>query len=174
MSPVLVFWMWVLTALSGLAVLSAWLSTPTVRRARTARGHHRRLPPSLVFSHVAGAACGLLVWGTFVFWGRSVFAWTAVALIVGTAVLGLIMFARWVPTYRLTPEHGRGRRHLESSPATTGRHRRQSGRPTRRRRHRQPRADRRNLPLTLVSAHGVLAVVTLTLVLATALMLARS
>lgn len=149
MHAVIVLWVWILTALSGLTLLTAWLTTPEVRRARVAGGRHRRLPPSLVSGHLCAAALGLFMWGVFALWGRTLFAWGALALIAVAVAIGITMFVRWVPTYReaadgtgaARPDHHRG-----------GRHRRT---PARKRRG--------NIPLALVAGHGVLAVATIVL-----------
>ncbi|WP_182345723.1 hypothetical protein [Tomitella gaofuii] len=150
MLAVIVLWAWAVTALSGLALLGAWLTTPSVRTARTRGGRHRRLPPSLVLSHLSVAAAGLLVWGVFALWGRNAFAWAGLGMIAMTAAIGITMFVRWIPGYRSTP------------PAPRGRH------------HRRPhRPRRRNLPFVLVVGHGALAVATIVLMVLTMITVAE-
>lgn len=169
MTGTLAFWGWLLTALSGAVILGAWLTTPTVRRVRTATGRHRRLPPSLVFSHVTGAVSGLLTWIGFLLAGGQVLAWAALALITVTAVLGVTMFVRWIPTYRFKGGSGsagyrmtfpRGGRHRAGGRIEPGRHRA------------PPTAGQRNLPLAAVIAHGLLAVTTVLLLVLTVVRLA--
>lgn len=161
MLAALVLWAWASTALSGLALLGAWLLTPTVRNARTRSGRHRRLSPKLVFSHVGAAAFGLAVWCSFLLWGGPAAAWAGFALIIVTALIGLTMFVRWVPTYR-HPEALTGGRHLALPAPTRGRHRAGPQRP-----------ERLNLPFALVLGHGVLAVGTLALMVVTIVALAE-
>lgn len=72
------------------------------------------------------------------------------------------MFARWVPTYR-HPEAMTGGRHLALPPPAHGRH--QAG---------PQKPERSNLPFALVVGHGVLAVGTLGLMVATVAMVAES
>lgn len=134
---------WALTAVVGLFILGTWLAGGGVRRAGD-RGRHRRLPPSLVFGHLTLAAAGLAVWAVFVTLRDAGVAWLALGFLVVAAVLGIAMFVRWVPSYRARST-GRG-------PGAA---------------HRVE--PERNIPLTIVLGHGVLAVTTLVLVVLTAL-----
>ncbi|AYF73878.1 hypothetical protein D7D52_08380 [Nocardia yunnanensis] len=109
-----------------------------MRRARVRHGRHRRLPPALVFGHVALALTTAAAWTTFVVVGGQGLATTAVALLATTAILGVTMFIRWIPTYRsLTAAGGPGAA------------------------HRAP--HERNLPLRVVLTHGCFALLTATL-----------
>ncbi|GAA4810713.1 hypothetical protein [Tomitella cavernea] len=94
MLSVIVLWAWAVTALSGLGLLGllgAWLTTPSVRTARTRGGRHRRLPPSLVLSHLSVAAAGLLVWGVFALWSRNAFAWAGLGVLAVTTIVLMML-----------------------------------------------------------------------------------
>lgn len=111
------------------------------------KGGHRQpssshFPPALIFGHFALAATGLLVWIVYVVTGSESLDWVAFAILLPVALLGFTMLARWLPTYRAgagTPAAGEG------GPAEA------------------------HFPLVVVLGHGTLAVVTLVLVLLTAL-----
>ncbi|MVU80300.1 hypothetical protein GPX89_24010 [Nocardia sp. ET3-3] len=131
--------MLVCTAISGALILGAWLTRGEVRRARVRHGRHRRLPPALVFGHVALALITASAWTTFVVVGNHDIATYAVALLVMTAILGATMFVRWIPTYRTFAKSPEG-------PGAAHRATRES-----------------NLPLRIVLIHGGFALVTATL-----------
>ncbi|WP_185981683.1 hypothetical protein [Skermania sp. ID1734] len=131
----------VCTALSGLVILGAWLTRSEVRRARGRRGRHRRLPPTLVFSHVGFALAGAATWVAFTILGRDQVGWASLGLLVVTAMLGATMFIRWIPSYRRPI-------HLGVGPGSA---------------HRAP--DHSNLPIAVVVTHGIFAVTTAALVI---------
>lgn len=137
--------LWVLTALAGLTILGAWIAAGGVRRASRAPGRHRRLPPALVFGHLLLAAGGLAVWALYLALQQAGLAWAALGTLLVVATLGLIMFARWVPSYR-------SRVTLGVAPGGA---------------HRAP--PEQNLPVAVVLGHGVLAVSTVVLVLLVAI-----
>ncbi|NMO03198.1 hypothetical protein HH308_18450 [Gordonia sp. TBRC 11910] len=130
----------VCTALTGLVVLSAWLTRGDVRRARSRTGRHRRLPPTLVFSHVTLAIATATAWLVHVITDYRGSAPAGLVLLVMTAALGITMFVRWIPTYRQSTGLGTG-------PGAA---------------HRAP--ESKNLPIAAVAAHGVFAVATLVLI----------
>ncbi|MFI5781984.1 hypothetical protein [Nocardia sp. NPDC051570] len=130
------------TAISGAVILGAWLTRGEVRRARVRHGRHRRLPPALVFGHVGLALVAAATWTTFVVLGNYGIAVAAFVMLGATAVLGVTMFIRWIPTYRSLVESGEG-------PGAA---------------HRAPREP--NLPIRVVLVHGCLAVGTASLALA--------
>jgi hypothetical protein len=105
----------------------------------------------LVFGHMLLAVVGLLVWIGFLVLARRELTWAALGVIAVVAVLGLVMFARWVPSYR-------GRAQLGTGPGAA---------------HRAPSTGsalpEHHFPLVVVAAHGVLAVATVALVVLTAL-----
>lgn len=86
---------WLVTALGGFVMLGSWI----------ARGGHRpdgrtRLAPGLVFSHVALAAIGLVLWIAYLVTSTAALAWAGFAALLPVALLGFTMFARWIPARR--------------------------------------------------------------------------
>ncbi|MEV1201713.1 hypothetical protein [Microbispora rosea] len=130
----------------GIAALVTWLLTAVggfvMLGIWIARGGRRtsRFSPGLIFGHFALAAAGLVVWIVFLFAGVAALAWVALVLLVPVALLGFAMFARWIPAYR-----------ARTAVAGT------AGPPE------------RHFPVAVVAGHGLLAVVTVVLVLLTAL-----
>jgi hypothetical protein len=137
---------WILTAAGGLFMLSIWISKggPTQHRNDTT------LAPPVIFGHFGLAALGLVVWIIFVVTGTQALAWVAFALLVPVALLGFIMLTRWLPVYRGAKVGPTGASEMSGAPA---------GAPA--------AADppERHFPVAGVAGHGVLAVVTVVLVL---------
>ncbi|MFE1753149.1 hypothetical protein [Streptomyces anandii] len=136
---------WVVTALGGFYMLGTWIQHGGIRQQQTGTS---RLPAPAVFGHFALAAIGLVVWIIYVVADKDALAWTAFGLLLPVALLGFVMLARWIPVHR-----GRA----TAAPAASG-----------------PGAEgavpaERHFPVAVVVAHGLLAVVTLVLVLLTAL-----
>jgi hypothetical protein len=148
---------WLITAGGGLVMLATWASRGGARspaRTNVAAGAVRstagaaglpvtsptRLRPPLIFGHFLLAAAGLVVWILYVADGSQTLAWTAFALLVPVALLGFAMFTRWVQS---------------------GDHRRTAAAGSTR--------PESHFPLPVVMAHGLFAVVTVVLVLLTAL-----
>ncbi|WP_336048103.1 hypothetical protein [Streptomyces sp. CA2R101] len=109
-----------------------------------AKGGSSRLPVPVVFGHFALAAAGLVVWIVYLIADKDVLAWTAFGLLVPVALLGFAMLARWIPVYRAR----------SAAPAVAGE---QSG------------PAERYFPVPVVAGHGLFAVITVVLVLLTAL-----
>jgi hypothetical protein len=122
---------WFVTALWGLYMLAVWLIENDATRQGKAAS---RLPLPVILAHVTLALTAL--------------AWAAVGILAGIAVLGLAMFARWIPVYRM---------------ASDG-----SGQPQEARPIKELPAEG-SFPLLIVLAHGTFAVSTVVLVLLTAL-----
>jgi hypothetical protein len=131
---------WVITALGGFVLLGSWISHGGTRTPRTSA-----FPPAVIFGHFALAAIGLVVWIIDVVVSKPVLAWIAFALLVPVALLGFTMLVRWIPAYR-------ARAAVPAGAAAGG-----SGPPE------------RHFPVAVVAGHGVLAVVTVVLVLLSAL-----
>ncbi|MFI0820123.1 hypothetical protein ACH4TX_34145 [Streptomyces sp. NPDC021098] len=136
---------WVVTALGGFYMLGTWVQRGGIRQQQTGTS---RLPAPAVFGHFALAAIGLVVWIIYIVADKSALAWTAFVLLLPVALLGFVMLARWIPVYRDRATAGA---------AAAG-----------------PGAEatvpaERHFPVAVVVAHGLLAVVTLVLVLLTAL-----
>ncbi|NUR04646.1 MAG: hypothetical protein HOY79_51545 [Streptomyces sp.] len=136
---------WVVTALGGFYLLGTWIQRGGIRQQQSGTS---RLPAPVIFGHFALAAIGLVVWIIYVVADKSALAWTAFGLLLPVALLGFTMLARWIPVHR---------DRATATPAAAA-----------------PGAEgtvpaERHFPLPVVLAHGLLAVVTLVLVLLTAL-----
>jgi len=97
---------WFAAVLMGLFMLAVWL----IENDATDRGSApSRLPVLVVFAHMFLAAAGLGVWTTYLIAERMIFAWVAIGILGGIAVLGATMFLRWIPVYRhAAPSTGAG------------------------------------------------------------------
>jgi hypothetical protein len=146
---------WVLTAGGGFYLLATWIAKGGIRSPGTSR-----FPPALIFGHFALAAVGLIVWIIFVIAGQSALAWIAFALLVPVAGLGFTMLARWVPTFRARTAVAAGG--VAAGGVATG-----AGAPGAAGAPLEP--AERHFPVAVVVGHGLLAVVTLLLVLLAAL-----
>lgn len=85
--------MWVFTAGAGLRLLTRRLSEGGVWRQDT---KVTRYPAMLVIGHPALAMAALVTWVAFLVTDRSVYAWSAFAALVLVALLGFVMFTRWL------------------------------------------------------------------------------
>jgi hypothetical protein len=137
---------WVLTALGGFVMLGQWISRGGLRQQRSGA---TRFPAGLMFSHFGLAATGLVIWIIYLITGISGLGWVAFVLLIPVALLGFIMLLRWIPVYR---GHA-----IAAGSGVAG-----SG-PT------EAEPAERHLPVPVVVAHGLFAVVTVVLVLLTAL-----
>lgn len=86
---------WLITAVGGFVMLGKWIGGGGHRRESGSR-----LPAGAVFGHFALAALGLVAWIAYVATDNGAIAWTGVVLLLPVALLGFVMFARWVPAYR--------------------------------------------------------------------------
>ncbi|MEU3526489.1 hypothetical protein AB0E62_21930 [Streptomyces sp. NPDC038707] len=139
---------WVVTALGGFYLLGTWIQRGGVRGQGSGAS---RLPAPVVFGHFALAAIGLVVWIVYVVADRSALAWTSFGLLLPVALLGFVMLARWIPVRR-DRAAAVGAPGAASAPGTDG-----------------SLPAERHFPIAVVLAHGLFAVVTLVLVLLTAL-----
>ncbi|PBC81228.1 hypothetical protein SAMN05428945_4251 [Streptomyces sp. 2224.1] len=136
----------------GIAALITWVITAiggfymlgTWLSRGGAKAGNSRLPVPVVFGHFALAAVGLVVWIVYVIADKDVLAWTAFGLLVPVALLGFTMLARWLPAYRAG----------SAAPAAEGQ---------------RTGSAERYFPVPVVAGHGLFAVVTVVLVLLTAL-----
>jgi cadmium resistance protein CadD (predicted permease) len=108
-----------------------------------ARDRSSHLPVPVVLGHFALAAIGLVVWIIHVITDNETLAWTAFGLLMPIALLGFVMLARWIPVHR----------DRTAAPAVADR----------------SAPAERHFPVAVVTGHGLAAVVTLVLVLLTAL-----
>jgi len=136
---------WLITALGGFYLLGTWIARGGVRQQRTGT---TRFPAPVIFGHFLLAAAGLVVWIVYVIVDKTALAWIAFALLVPVALLGFTMLARWIPVYR-----ARATRLGPGTAAATE----------------LVAPAERNFPVAVVAGHGLFAVVTVVLVLLTAL-----
>jgi hypothetical protein len=148
---------WFVTALWGLYMLAVWLIENDATRQGNAAS---RLPIPVILAHVSLAVTGLVVWVAYLLLDRPVLAWTAVGILVGIALLGLAMFARWIPVYRMADDGVRMPVGATVGATAGGT---PAGRPSR------ELPAEGSFPLLIVLAHGAFAVSTVVLVVLTAL-----
>jgi hypothetical protein len=130
---------WVITALGGFVLLGTWLSRGGLRARDSGAS---RFPPGLIFGHFLLAATGLVIWIIYVITDADALTWVALAILVVVAALGFTMVGRW---------------RQDRAAVTTG------GRTD------AARPPEQHFPVAVVYLHGLLAVITLVLVLLTAL-----
>ncbi|MEU2711545.1 hypothetical protein [Streptomyces sp. NPDC007205] len=145
---------WVVTALGGFYMLGTWIQRGGIQQQQSGTS---RLPAPVVFGHFALAAIGLVVWIIYVVADKSALAWTSFGLLLPVALLGFVMLARWIPVYRDRATAGTAPA-AGMAPAAATAAGAEGVVPA-----------ERNFPLAVVLAHGLFAVVTLVLVLLTAL-----
>jgi len=140
---------WALTAAGGFVMLGRWVARGGLRQQRTGAS---RLPAGAVFTHLALAAAGLVLWLLYLLVDADVLGWIALVLLVPVAALGFVMLARWwqVRRAQVVPAGAGSAGAAASGPVAEA-------------------PAERHLPVPVVVAHGLLAVVTLVLVLATLL-----
>lgn len=138
---------WVVTALGGFYMVGTWIQRGGIRQQQSGTS---RLPAPVLFGHFALAAIGLVVWIIYTAADKSALAWTAFGLLLPVALLGFVMLARWIPVYRNRTASGAAP--AAASPAAEG-----------------TVPAEQHFPLAVVLAHGLFAVLTLVLVLLTAL-----
>jgi hypothetical protein len=137
---------WFAAVVLGLCLLAIWLIEYDKSDVDS------RLPRTVVSAHALLAVGGLVVWSAYLDGGTSMLAWTSILILVVVAALGLTMAGRWIVVYRMyktpsaimVPAGARG--------VSTG--------------HLVP--PERKFPVPVVIAHGVVAAITIVLVLLTA------
>ena len=148
---------WFITALWGLYMLAVWL----IENDATRQGNSAsRLPLPVILAHVTFAVTGLAVWVAYLLLDRRILAWAAVGILVAIALLGLSMFARWIPVYRMAGDEVRVPLPAGATPSAGAM---PAGAPLR------ELPAEGSFPLLVVLAHGAFAVTTVVLVLLTAL-----
>ena len=142
---------WFAAVLAGLYMLTVWLIENDVTARRVAPS---QLPVPVIFTHLTLALTGLGLWVAYLILDSETLAWASFGTLGVIILLGLTMFARWIPVYREPVPAARPARaapgpfaveELVAVPAEG------------------------NFPLVVVTAHGLLAGTTLVLVLLTAL-----
>ncbi|MGW4350818.1 hypothetical protein ACWELJ_01885 [Nocardia sp. NPDC004582] len=134
---------WLLTAAGGFVLLGTWIAKGGVREPRTSH-----LPPPVIFGHFLLAAIGLVLWIVYLVVDSEALAWVAFGFLVPVAALGFVMLFRWLPVYRAA-------RTADAEPAPISI---PAGEPA-----------ERHFPVLIVGGHGLFAVITVVLVLLTAL-----
>jgi uncharacterized membrane protein SirB2 len=135
---------WVLTALGGFFLLSFWISAGGLQQRAEGWG---RIRPLLVFTHLSLAGLGLVLWIVYVATDNEALAWIAFLILLVVAGLGWTMFAIWY----------RQRQHRPLSPGDAVA---SAPGPTV-----EGGSAELRFPVSVVALHGLLAVVTLVLVL---------
>ncbi|MEV0345717.1 hypothetical protein AB0H88_08120 [Nonomuraea sp. NPDC050680] len=92
---------WLFTALVGIYLLYLWLSGGGLRQQAT---KVTRFPVTLIFSHPVLGVVALACWVAFLLTGNRTLAWTAFLVLAAAALLGFVMFTRWLGAGR----HARG------------------------------------------------------------------
>ena len=138
---------WIATALVGLSLLGVWVGRGGLRL----RGA-RRLTPKLLLTHIGPAVTGLVVWVAYLVSDEPALTWVAFALLLFVAVLGSTQFYIW--QQRRTGILRATEHHWDLAPiAVTD----------------ESIPAEQHFPVGVVVAHGVLAILTLTFVLITAI-----
>src|SRR5215212_10745110 len=127
---------WVLTAGGGFILLSIWIGRGGLREGRAAGD---RIRPPLILSHFGLAATGLVIWIIYLASDSDALAWIALVILVIVATLGWTMFAIWLRR-RKQPA-------AAAEPAAPG------------------LPAEQHFPVPIVALHGLLAVITVLLVL---------
>jgi hypothetical protein len=134
---------WVVTAGGGFVMFGLWLRNGGPAQ-KTQEG--QRIRPPLIYSHLALAATGLVIWIIYVASDTDALAWVALAALVPVALLGFAMLAIWIQR-----RQGAAAVATAGAPAGTG-----------------SEPAEQSFPVPVVVLHGLLAVTTLVLVLLTA------
>ncbi|MGN6793196.1 MAG: hypothetical protein ACTHJW_12505 [Streptosporangiaceae bacterium] len=168
---------WSITALAGLYLLAIWLIEydPDFQHAAATR-----LPVPVVCGHVLFAVGGLVMWVMYLITDKKIYCWTTTGALALIATLGFTMAIRWIGVYRARPgrisasttsvpdgiapesPHGRpaGRRWATNIPGSSSGQARPGELAV---------PPERHFPVSVVVAHGILAVTTVLLVVLTTL-----
>jgi hypothetical protein len=138
---------WVITALGGFGLLAIWLQRGGIQQSDQPG---RRIRPPLIFTHLALAAGGLVVWIIYLASHTRALAWVAFGMLLVVASLGFGMLALWL-------------QRRQAGPAPAG-----AGGPTTGMLEGSTPAEQ-HFPVPIVVVHGVVAASTLVLVLLAAL-----
>ena len=148
---------WLVTASSGFYVLANWISHGGTLRPRAGGTGS---PPSVIVGHFGLALTGLVIWIAYLVAGWNALAWTAVAVLLPVAGLGMATLVIGLPGLPSLPNLP-SRRSLPGLPGRAGAGGQTGVLPA-------SQVKRRLSPLVVV-AHGALAVTTMTLVLLAAI-----
>ena len=173
---VLALVVWSGTALVGLYLLAIWLIEydPGSRHAAASR-----LPVLVITGHVLFAVAGLLSWVIYLITGKEIYSWMSAGALAAIATLGFTMAIRWIGVYRAwrrtTAPAGPLPFAYGAYTLTAWATMRDRATPTP-----GPSSDQvrpwevsappeRHFPVSVVIAHGILAVTTVVLVVLTVL-----
>ena len=149
---------WVITAAFGFFMLGTWISQGG---ARASEGSASNFRPPVVFGHFLLAAAGLLLWIVYLFTDSQALAWVAFIDLLVVAGIGDLLVLRWFKDRR------------SPAPSTVGtgdsRSTTRGAAATATNATSAPDLAEQRIPLAAVAAHGVFAVLTVILVLLTAL-----
>ena len=95
---------WCTTAAAGIYLLTTWLSQGGLRQQAT---RITTFPTVLVFAHPLLAVAGLCCWIGYLESSGASLAWTSFWCLCASALLGFVMFTRWLA--------GRGGRHARGA-----------------------------------------------------------
>ncbi|WP_308250262.1 hypothetical protein [Sphaerisporangium fuscum] len=84
---------WLVTAGFGAYLLCLWLAGGGLRRQKT---KVTRFPTALIFVHPVLGLAGLASWLAFAFSAGRGYGWLALGLLSPAALLGFVMFTRWL------------------------------------------------------------------------------
>jgi hypothetical protein len=140
--------LWVMTALGGFGLLAIWLQRGGIQQADQPG---RRIRPPLIFTHLALAASGLVLWIVYLAADKRALAWIAFGLLLVVASLGFGMLALWLQRRQAAPGLAGT---AGAGPAVTT----EGSTPA-----------EQHFPVPIVVVHGLAAATTLVLVLLTAL-----
>lgn len=137
---------WAVTASLGLSLFGTWAARGGLGLRRAPFGRTRDLPPPyvpapLILAHALLAVSGLFVWVAYLIVDRNALAWAALGMLMPVDLVGVSMFTRWLGSRRTRP----------IAPLLAS----------------ETAAAETRLPVVLVMGHGLLALVTVTLVFLT-------
>lgn len=136
---------WCGTALLGLYMMTVWLIEYDPAGQGDAAS---QLHPVVVFTHLTLALSGLVVWAVYLLTDQQRLAWIALGALTVIGLLGLLMFARWIPVHR-GPDRPAALAPAQGTPMAV--------------------PPESHFPEAVVACHGVLAATTYILVLLTSL-----
>jgi hypothetical protein len=131
---------WLFTVFGGLILLMIWIIEYDSEFQSAAA---TRLPVPVISAHALLAMAGLILWLSYILLDQERLAWASVAVLGAVAILGLVMASRWVRVYRTFARPGPSLASKRTVP------------------------PERNFPVPVVIGHGLLAAVTIALVLFT-------
>jgi hypothetical protein len=88
---------WLITAVGGFVLVGIWAAAGG---HRTGSATGSRLAPGLVFGHLGLAVAGLVLWIAYLVTGTDGLGWAGFAALLPVALLGFVMFARWLSSRR--------------------------------------------------------------------------